>query len=165
MNNSIEYVTMYNREYMRYWLMKSEPSTYSIDTLKETNVGMWDGVRNYQARNFMRTMEVGDRVLFYHSNAPIIGIVGLAEIAKTAYPDPTQFNAKHKYFDSKSKKENPSWVAVDLKFKKKFKQTLSLSVLKNDPFFADMLVTQKGMRLSVQPVAEKHYMHVLEITK
>ncbi len=145
--------------------MKSEPSVYGIDTLERNGVGMWDGVRNYQARNFMRTMRVGDRVLFYHSNATVIGVVGFAEVAKGAYPDPTQFDQKHRYFDAKSKTDNPRWVAVDLKFKKKFKQPLTLAVLKNDPFFADMLVTQKGMRLSVQPVAKKHYLQIVKLAK
>lgn len=150
---------------MQYWLMKSEPAVYSINKLKEQNVGMWDGVRNYQARNFMRTMQVGDKVLFYHSSATIIGIVGLAEVARIAYPDPTQFNSKHAYYDPKSKKDNPRWLAVDVQFKKKFIEPLTLAMLKNDPFFEDMLVTQKGMRLSVQPVQKKHYEKIVTRAK
>jgi predicted RNA-binding protein with PUA-like domain len=142
---------------MQYWLMKSEPSCYSIDDLKHDRVGTWDDVRNYQARNFMCDMRKGDRVLFYHSTTEPIGIVGLAAVAREAYPDPTQFDASSYKYDPKSKKDNPRWVAVDLVFKKKFNEPLTLRELKLDLQFKDMLVVQKGMRLSVQPVSEKHY--------
>lgn len=148
---------------MQYWLMKSEPSCYSIDDLKRDGVGMWDDVRNYQARNFMRTMKKGDRVLFYHSSTDPIGVVGLAEIAREAYPDPTQFDTKSYKCDPKSTKENPRWVSVDLKFKEKFAEPLTLGELKLDPFFNDMLVVKRGMRLSVQPVAEKHFKRILDM--
>jgi len=148
---------------MKYWLMKSEPSCYSIDDLKSDRVGIWDDVRNYQARNFMRDMRKGDRVLFYHSSTDPIGIVGIAEIAREAYPDPTQFDMKSYKCDPKSTKENPRWVSVDLRFKEKFEAPLTLSELKLDPQFADMLVVKRGMRLSVQPVAEKHFRHILSI--
>lgn len=125
---------------------------------------MWDDVRNYQARNFMRDMKKGDGVLFYHSSTDVIGIVGIATIAREAYPDPTQFDSMSYKFDSKSKKENPRWASVDLKFKKKFIEPLTLNALKLDPFFSDMLVVKRGMRLSVQPVAEKHYIRILELS-
>jgi len=142
--------------------MKSEPTCYSIDDLKRDGVGMWGDVRNYQARNFMRDMRKGDTVLFYHSNVEPIGIVGIATVAREAYPDPTQFDSSSYKFDPQSKKEDPRWSAVDLRFTKKFKQPCTLRELKNDPAFADMLVTQKGMRLSVQPVAEKHVKRILK---
>ncbi len=144
--------------------MKSEPTCYSIDDLKRDAVGMWDDVRNYQARNFIRDdMEVGDRVLFYHSSTKDVGIVGLAEIKREAYPDPTQFDATSYKCDPKSKKENPRWFSVDVAFVEKFAEPLLLAELKNDPFFADMLVVKQGMRLSVQPVVKKHYDKVVKL--
>jgi predicted RNA-binding protein with PUA-like domain len=146
---------------MQYWLMKSEPSCYGIDDLKRDRVGRWDDVRNYQARNFMRDMKKGDRVLFYHSSTDPTGVVGLAEIAREAYSDPTQFDTTSYKCDPKSTKENPRWVSVDLKFKEKFKEPVTLSELKLDPYFEDMLVVKRGMRLSVQPVAEKHFKRIL----
>ncbi len=137
--------------------MKSEPTCYAIDDLKRDKVGVWDDVRNYQARNYMREMKKGDRVLFYHSSCEVIGVVGVAEVHKEAYPDPTQFDAKSYKYDVKSTNDNPRWDSVDLKFIKKFKEPLTLSELKLDPFFNDMLVVKKGMRLSVQPVDKKHF--------
>lgn len=143
---------------MRYWLMKSEPSCYSIDDLKRDRVGVWDDVRNYQARNFMRDdMKKGDRVLFYHSSIEPAAIVGLAIVAKEAYPDPTQFEKGTYKHDPKSTQEKPRWVSVDLRFKEKFTEPLTLHELKLDPYFSDMLVVKRGVRLSVQPVSEKHY--------
>jgi predicted RNA-binding protein with PUA-like domain len=147
----------------RFWLMKSEPSCYSIDDLKHDKVGVWDDVRNYQARNYMREMKKGDKVLFYHSSCDVIGIVGLASVEKEAYPDPTQFDAKSYKYDAKSTKENPRWSSVDLKFVEKFKEPLTLGELKNDPAFAGMLVIKKGMRLSVQPVHEQHTKKILSL--
>lgn len=150
---------------MHYWLLKSEPRAYSIDDLKREHVGMWDGVRNYQARNLIRdTMKKGDMVLFYHSNTQPIGIYGIAKVVKEGYPDPTQFNPKKHHFDPKAQKSNPRWYVVDIQFVKKFSEPLTLSIMKNDPAFNDMLVTQRGVRLSVQPVSEKHFKHVLSIT-
>ena len=148
---------------MKYWLMKSEPSCYSIDDLKHEKIGMWDGVRNYQARNLFREMKKGDRAFFYHSSADVVGIVGVMEIIKEAYPDPTQFNPKADHYDPKSSKENPRWLTVDVKFIRKFSHPVTLSELKNDPFFKDLLVVRKGMRLSVQPVSEKHFSHILKL--
>ena len=148
---------------MRYWLMKTEPSTYSIDDLKRERIGMWDDVRNWQARNYMREMKKGDRVLFYHSSTEVIGIAGIAEVAKEHYPDPTQFDKKSYKYDPKSTKENPRWSSVDLKFVQKFKEPMTLGELKNDPFFEGMLVVKRGMRLSVQPVEKKHYDRILKL--
>ncbi len=148
---------------MQYWLLKTEPSCYSMDDLKRDRVGMWDDVRSYQARNHLRAMKKGDLVLFYHSSTDIIGVVGIATVAKEAYPDPTQFDKKSYKFDPKSKKENPTWSSVDVRFVEKFKVPMTLQELKNDPFFSDMLVTKKGMRLSVQPVLQKHFLHILKI--
>lgn len=143
--------------------MKSEPSCYSIDDLKRDRVGMWDDVRNYQARNFMRAMKKGDRVLFHHSSCEVIGIVGVAEVVKEAYPDPTQFDTKSYKHDPKSTKDRPLWDAVDVRLVEKFKEPLTLQELKNDPSFSDMLVVKRGMRLSVQPVSEKHFKRIIKL--
>ena len=148
---------------MQYWLMKSEPSCYSIDDLKRDRVGMWDDVRNYQARNFMRSMEKGDMVLFYHSSSKPMGVVGLASVHKEAYPDPTQFDEQSYKYDAKSSKESPRWSAVDLKFVEKFAEPMTLAELKIDPFFCTMLVVKQGMRLSVQPVEKKHFMRMCKM--
>lgn len=143
---------------MNFWLMKSEPSVYSIDDLEKEKTTFWDGVRNYQARNFMRDqMKKGDQVLFYHSNTEPPGVVGIAEVAKEGYPDPTQFDKKSKYFDAKSKKEKPTWILVDIKFVKKFKEILSLESLKKVKGLEEMLLLKKGQRLSVQPVSAKEW--------
>ncbi len=148
---------------MQYWLMKSEPSCYSIDDLKRDKVGMWDDVRNYQARNFMRSMKKGDMVLFYHSSTKPMGVVGLASVHTEAYPDPTQFDAQSYKYDAKSSKENPRWSAVDLLFVEKFAEPMTLAELKNDPFFSVMPVVQRGMRLSVQPVAKEHFTRIIKM--
>ncbi len=142
-----------------FWLMKSEPSVYSIDDLARDGKTMWDGVRNYQARNFMRDqMQIGDLVFFYHSNAEPSGIAGVAKVASKAYPDPSAFDKKDKnHYDPKSKKENPTWYLVYVSFVKKFKRFLSLEELKKIKGLDGMLLLQKGSRLSVQPVSEKHW--------
>lgn len=146
---------------MNYWLMKSEPDVYSFDDLKAAprKTTMWEGVRNYQARNFMRDdMRKGDIVLFYHSNCKEPGIVGLAEIAsKQAYPDPTQFDPKSNYHDPNSDPANPRWLVVDVRYKKAVPRPVSLKDIKAHPQLANMKVAQRGMRLSVQPVAEQHF--------
>jgi predicted RNA-binding protein with PUA-like domain len=147
----------------RFWLMKSEPSCYSIDNLKRDKIGVWDDVRSYQARNYMREQRKGDIVFFYHSSCDVIGIVGVATVHKEAYPDPTQFDTKSYKYDAKSTKENPRWDSVDLKFVEKFDTPLTLNELKLDPFFNDMLVVKRGMRLSVQPVSEKHAKKILKL--
>lgn len=142
----------------QYWLMKSEPDDYSIDDLKRDKRAGWDGVRNYQARNFMRDdMRVGDGVLFYHSNAEPPGIAGIAEVCSQSYPDETAFDKSDKHFDFKSKKANPVWFLVDVCFVKKFKKLVPLNKLKVGLEFSDMLVTKRGVRLSIQPVSKKHF--------
>jgi predicted RNA-binding protein with PUA-like domain len=144
---------------MRYWLMKSEPDEASIDDLANAPARTlpWTGVRNYQARNFMRdTMRIGDGVLFYHSSCPEPGIAGIAEVVSTAYPDPTQFDAKSPYYDPKSKPEEPRWMLVDVKFVKKT-PLISLAELRTHPELADMRVLAKGNRLSITPVTEAQW--------
>ncbi len=149
---------------MNHWLMKSEPDAFSIDDLKRKKREAWDGVRNYQARNFMRDgMRPGDKVFFYHSNCAVPGIVGVAEVATDAYPDPSQFDPKSRYFDPGSSRDNPRWMLVDVKFAKKLKRTISLDELKNDPALADMPLLRKGNRLSVMPVDAAHWKHILAL--
>ncbi|AHI05413.1 hypothetical protein BDW_04525 [Bdellovibrio bacteriovorus W] len=142
---------------MKYWLMKSEPDVYSIDQLKKDKRTWWEGVRNYQARNFMIDMEVGDLVLFYHSNATPPGIAGIAKVSKPAAPDELQFDKKSEYYDAKSSPEKPRWSCVEVSFVKKFKNFISLPDLRDNAKLADMTVLQKGSRLSVQPVDKKHF--------
>lgn len=142
----------------QYWLMKSEPDAYSIDDLQKEGKTLWDGIRNYQARNFMMNdMNVGDEVLFYHSNAKPPGIVGLAKITAEAVPDPSVFDKKSKYYSEKSTLEKPIWHCVEVSFKKKFKSMYSLDDLKLAKELEEMLVVRKGQRLSIQPVDKKHY--------
>lgn len=142
--------------------MKSEPDVYSIDHLARGGPEPWDGVRNYQARNFMREMQVGDLAIFYHSSAKPPGAAGVCRISREAYPDESQFDKKSKYFDPKSKKEDPRWWMVEVSFVEKFKELVSLEVLKDDPELEGMRVTQKGSRLSVQPVDKVHFKRVLK---
>ena len=149
----------------KLWLMKSEPDVYSIDDLRRDGIEPWEGVRNYQARNYMRDMAEGDLALFYHSNAKPPGIAGICRIAREAYPDPTQFDRKSGYYDPKSKKDDPRWSRVDVEFVEKFDEEISLQALKDDPALEGMRVTQKGSRLSIQPVDEKHFKHVLKLAK
>ncbi|MDE2280461.1 MAG: EVE domain-containing protein [Xanthomonadaceae bacterium] len=145
-----------------HWLMKSEPDAFSIDDLKRKKQEAWDGVRNYQARNYMRDgMRVGDKVFFYHSNCAEPGIVGIAEVATDAYPDPSQFDPKSKYFDAGSSRDNPRWMLVDVKFVKKLKRTIKLKELQADPALDGMVLLRKGSRLSVQPVEAAHWEHIL----
>ena len=136
---------------IRHWLMKSEPDVFSIDDLARKKTSGWDGVRNYQARNFMKDMKVGDLVLFYHSNAEPPGIAGTAEVCRTAYPDPTQFNPKDGHYDPKATPDKPIWFQVDLRFVGKFARFLSLDELRGMPEIADMMLFNRS-RLSVQPV-------------
>ena len=135
-----------------YWLMKSEPDAYSIDTLKNDGVTLWDGIRNYQARNFMRDMKKGDMVFFYHSNCKPPGIVGLMEVIDLNIIDPTQFDRNSKYFDPKSKTENPRWDCVKVKYVSKSKKILSLPELRTLFKENELLVVKKGNRLSILPV-------------
>jgi predicted RNA-binding protein with PUA-like domain len=147
----------------KHWLMKSEPDVYSIDHLERDGRESWEGVRNYQARNFMREMVEGDLVIFYHSNAKPPGAAGVGRICREAYPDDTQFNKKSRYYDAKSKKEDPRWSLVDVEFVEKFGELVSLQTLKDDPALEGMRVTQKGSRLSVQPVDKGHFKRVLKM--
>lgn len=144
----------------QYWLMKSEPDCYSIDDLasEKNKTTFWDGVRNYQARNFMRDdMKVGDKVLFYHSNAKPPGVAGVARIVKESYPDFTAFDPNDKHYDPKSKQDNPRWFMVDIKYEKKFKRLVSLDELRGVKSLEGMVLLQKGSRLSVQPVTKKQF--------
>ena len=146
---------------MKYWLMKSEPSTYPLTQLKKEKKSLWDGVRSYQARNIMREMNKGDIILFYHSNAKPSAIVGLAEVSKTVVPDPTQFDKKSNYYDEKSSKENPRWECVEVKYKKTFNSEFSLKDIKLDPKLKDMVLVNNS-RLSVQPVTKKEYNYIVK---
>ncbi|WP_176059865.1 EVE domain-containing protein [Paraburkholderia sp. BCC1876] len=149
---------------MRYWLMKSEPDEASIDHLAQAahHTLPWTGVRNYQARNFMRDMmQVGDGVLFYHSSCPEPGIAGLAEVSSTAYPDPTQFDKKSPYFDPKSSQETPRWLLVDVVFKKKI-PLIPLAALREHEELKYMRVLARGNRLSITPVSEAEWRFIIK---
>lgn len=146
---------------MAYWLMKSEPSVFGIDHLAQRQVALWDGVRNYQARNFLRQMKNGDLAFFYHSNCKVAGIVGLMRIAREGYADPTQFDPEHKYYEPKSTLDNPRWTGVDVEFVQKFEQTLSLTELKAMPELADLALVRQGNRLSLMPVSEAQWNVIL----
>jgi predicted RNA-binding protein with PUA-like domain len=142
----------------KYWLMKCEPAAYTIDDLARDGVSGWEGVRNYQARNFMRDeMQAGDGVLFYASNADPSGVTGLAEIARPGYPDPFALKKDHKYYDPDSTKDAPTWYTVDVKFVERFAAIVPLDVLKTTRGLEQMMVTRKGSRLSVQPVTPREY--------
>jgi len=142
----------------RYWLMKCEPSAYTIDDLARDGHTCWEGVRNYQARNFMRDdMQVGDGVLFYASNADPSGVTGVAEVVKVGYPDHFAWKKGHKYFDARSPKSEPVWVMVDIGFVERLGETVSLATLKAMSGLGSMMVTRKGSRLSVQPVTKKEF--------
>jgi predicted RNA-binding protein with PUA-like domain len=147
----------------RYWLVKSEPETFSIDDLARAprQRTCWDGVRNYQARNFMREMAVGDQVLFYHSNADPPAVVGTAEVVKTAYPDDTQFDRRSDHYDAASRTDHPRWDMVDLRYREKFPTSLSLDRLRQQPKLRGMVLLRKGSRLSVQPVSEAEW-HIIK---
>ena len=143
---------------MRYWLMKCEPAAYTIDDLQRDGRTTWEGVRNYQARNFMRDdMQVGDGVLFYASNARPSGVTGVAEVARAGYPDSFAWKKGHKYFDAASTKDAPVWYLVDIAFVEKFPGIVSLDTLRQTPGLEQMMVIQKGSRLSVQPVTRSEF--------
>ncbi len=143
---------------MAWWLMKSEPDGFSIDDLKARKREPWDGVRNFQARNYMwKQMAIGDRVFFYHSNCTVPGIVGVAKVASASYPDPSQFDSSSKYFDPDSSPGDPRWWLVDVAFMKKFRRVISLDELRAHAQELDgMLLLRKGNRLSVLPVSDGH---------
>lgn len=149
----------------KYWLLKTEPASFSIDDLEKApgRTTMWDGVRNYQARNFMRDeMKIGDLVLFYHSVTEP-GIVGLAEVSSKSYPDPTQFDPEAGHYDPKSSKDNPRWYLVDVTFKSRFARPLTLAELRGVPGLEKMELLRKGSRLSVQPVSENEFNIVMKL--
>lgn len=146
---------------MRYWLMKTEPDEFSIDDLARKKVEPWTGVRNYQARNFMREMEAGDGVLFYHSSCEVPGVAGIAEVAQAAYPDPTQFDRKSDYYDAASKREEPRWSLVDVRFRRKLKRVVALSELKDRIELAGFALLARGNRLSVLPVTKPQWDFIL----
>jgi predicted RNA-binding protein with PUA-like domain len=149
----------------RYWLMKSEPEDFSIDDLARVKVEPWTGVRNYQARNFMRAMQLGDGVLFYHSNAEVPGVYGLAEVASAAYPDPTQFDRKSKYFDEKSTREQPRWDLVDVRYVRTLKRAITLDDMRGqaEKLGEDFALIRKGNRLSVLPVTAAQWKTILSL--
>ena len=147
---------------MQFWLMKSEPETYSIDDLKEFQTDHWDGIRNYQVRNFFRDqMKIGDKAFFYHSNCKEPGIVGLMEIASEAYPDHTAFDSKEKYFDAKSDPENPRWLMLDVNYIRHTKRNITLSELRDHSSIKEMRLLQKGKRLSVIPMTKEEWEYIL----
>ena len=151
---------------MNYWLMKSEPDAFGIDDLARVRVEPWTGVRNYQARNLMRDqMQVGDRVLFYHSNAEPSGVAGLARVHRTGVVDDTQFDPGSKYHDPSSDRADPRWICVDVEYVATLPRVVALAELRDEPGLAEMLVIRRGMRLSVQPVTAAEYDLVVEMAQ
>ena len=149
----------------QYWLMKSEPDVYSIDDLQEDGRTHWDGVRNYQARNIMRDdMKKGDRVLYYHSNASPPGVVGVAEVVKEGYPDHTAQDPDSNYYDEKATEEDPRWFMVDIAFVRKLPRMVPLHEIKDEKALEDMVLVNRS-RLSVQPVEEDEFEHVLAMAE
>lgn len=143
---------------MKHWLMKSEPDVFSIDDLAQKKETTWDGVRNYQARNFMMNdMKVGDRVLFYHSNTEPPGVAGVAVVSHEAVPDPSALDKKSEYFEPKASKEKPIWFCVKVKFDKKFPRVIPLDELRRQRVLAQMPLLKKGQRLSIQPVSKEEF--------
>lgn len=152
----------------KYWLLKSEPSVFSIQDLAKApeKTTFWDGIRNYQARNFLRDeIKKGDLVFFYHSNSEPSAIAGIAEVVRGGYPDHTAFDPKDEHYDPKSKPESPTWYMVDIKHVETFKKPLDLDTLRAVPKLAKMALLQKGSRLSVQPVSEEEWKCVLALTQ
>ena len=151
---------------MAYWLMKSEPDVFSIDDLakRPRQTEAWDGVRNYQARNFMRQMQVGDQAFFYHSSCEVPGVAGLMRVAAAAYPDPTQFDPKHDHYDPASKREEPRWSLVDMQFERKLKRIISLTELReHEKKLQGLRLLERGSRLSVIPVKPEHWAYILKL--
>ncbi len=149
----------------RYWLMKSEPEDFSINDLQRVITEPWTGVRNYQARNFMREMQIGDGVLFYHSNTDVPGVYGIAEVASAAYPDPSQFDRKSKYFDEKSTREQPRWELVDVRYVRTLARAIALDAIRAqaDRLGEDFALIRKGTRLSVLPVTAAQWKILLSL--
>ncbi len=149
----------------RYWLLKSEPAVFSVDDLARAprQTTCWDGVRNYQARNFLREMRIGDQVLFYHSNADPPAVAGVAQVVKEAYPDPTAFDSKDRHFDPKSTPDAPTWYMVDIRLVRKFRRPLGLDELRKVRGLARMELLRAGSRLSVQPVSAAEWAVILKL--
>lgn len=152
-----------HRGEIRRWLLKSEPNVFSIEDLERDGRTSWEGVRNYQARNFLREMQVGDLALFYHSNADPSGVAGVCEVVRTAHPDPTQFDPASRYYDPSSRPEEPRWEMVEVAFVERFPRVVSLEAMKNEAALEGMIVLRKGTRLSVTPVSEAHFNHVVRM--
>ena len=148
---------------MQRWLMKSEPGTFSIDDLRARKVEPWNGVRNYQARNFIRAMRRGDAVLIYHSACAEPGVAGIAKVASIPYPDPGQFDPKDAYFDAGSDRGNPRWSLVDVRFVRKLKRVIGLGEIKALPGLGDFALTRRGSRLSVLPVTDPQWNAILAL--
>lgn len=149
-----------------YWLMKSEPSEFSIDDLKKKKRSRWDGIRNYQVRNMLRDdMKIGDFALFYHSSTKEIGVVGEMKIIQGAYPDPLQFDSKSEYFDPLSKPEQPRWLAVNVEFVSKFEKIVPLSAIRNDRAFKHLPLVQAGNRLSIMHISAAQYDRMYELSQ
>jgi predicted RNA-binding protein with PUA-like domain len=142
---------------MAFWLVKSEPDVYSIDDLAREQSTGWNGVRNYQARNFLKAMAVGDSVLFYHSSSEVIGVAGVAAVTRAAYPDPTQFDKRSEYFDAAATAKKPRWFCPDIGFVEKFPRVVPIGELREKPGLKAMALLQRGSRLSVQPVSEREF--------
>ena len=150
----------------KYWLIKSEPDVYSIVDLEKDKKTHWDGVRNYQARNFMRDeMKKGDQVIFYHSNTKPPGAVGVCEVVREGYPDFTAFDPDDKHYDPKSKEDEPTWYMVDVKFIQKFNNPVPLDEIKANPKLQDMKLIQRGNRLSVMPVKKAEFDEIVKMGK
>lgn len=148
----------------QYWLMKTEPESFSIHDLEMKGCEPWDGVRNYQARNYMRDqMRKGDLVLIYHSNTNPTGVAGVGRISRAGQPDSTAWDPASKYFDPKASQENPIWYCVTVEFVERFPEVVPLDIMKADPALEGMLVTRRGMRLSVQPVSQEHFNHIRKL--
>jgi predicted RNA-binding protein with PUA-like domain len=145
---------------MNYWLLKTEPGAYSIDDLKRDKRTSWEGVRNYQARNFMRQMQPGDLALLYHSSSEPLGVFGVAKIVTEAHPDESQFNKKDSHYDPKATRAKPIWFCPDIEFVEKFKEPVLLGAIKADPALRGIMLAAPGSRLSVQPVSQKHFEHI-----
>jgi len=148
---------------VNHWLMKSEPDVFSIDDLKRVKVEPWNGVRNYQARNFIREMRKGDGVMVYHSSCAVPGVAGLAAVASAPYPDPTQFDPKSEYFDAGSDRGDPRWTLVDVRYQRKLKRVITLDEIKALPRLGDFALTRRGNRLSVLPVTAAQWQMILEL--
>ncbi len=145
---------------MAFWLFKTEPCEFSIDDLKQQSTTRWDGIRNYQARNFIRDdIKRDDLVFIYHSSCKIPAIAGIAKVIATAYPDPSQFDPTSPYFDAKSVLDNPKWLCVDIEYQSHLRP-ISLATIKNDSNLSDMYLVKKGTRLSVQPVSEQDWLYL-----